>query len=92
MSVAFIGKQSESWRGSWKHRGVDAAKLVGGITLICRDFMNVSGIDVFVHVKHPCAALLQAHAGFHIYDRIDAFHPVNGFDAEILNSPRSDKK
>ena len=82
--------------GASRHRGVDAARIVGGTVARCDASVASIPADMFVHVKYPCEHARPVQA-FHVFDRIDnprsyatstAQNPMPSpwFDAEITSN------
>ena len=87
---------AQNKRGSARHRGYDAARIVGGTVAPCDASVASIPADMFVHVKYPCEHARPVQA-FHVFDRIDnvksyaastAQNPMPSpwFDAEITSN------
>ena len=78
------------------HRGVATANVISQRTtlsasaLLCNQARPTRGVDIYVHIKHPCRHILASTAHVHIHDVIDFKGPLgplqNNFTATIFAS------
>jgi hypothetical protein len=88
MNIVFVTTNS---RNSGIHRGLDAARLVGGKHIDCSHANRYKEqfrlANVVVHVKFACHAAFVLSNATHIYDRVDSVRKVNMtlFASEIVS-------
>ena len=92
MNVIFVTTNN---RTSGIHRGVDAARITGGVHVDC-SYANKYKTefhlaDVVVHVKFRCPAAFILSTATHVYDRVDSVRRVNmtSFASEIVSCKKA---
>ena len=78
------------------HRGVATANVISQRTalsasaLLCNQARPTRGVDIYVHIKHPCHHILASTSHIHIHDVIDFKGPLGplqtNFTATIFAS------